>query len=104
MNGRTILAVHTLLQQAPALAPAADFAQRTIARLPNRRARLTAIGRYLYTPLAWRHLAPGAWILAFLYDQPCFPRPQHLKQLMGYSPASVKRDGRGYFRAAGRLR
>ncbi len=39
---QAVLAVHMLLQQTPALAPAADFAQRTIARLPNRRARLAA--------------------------------------------------------------
>ena len=43
---QALLAVHTLLQQTPALSPAVDFAQRTLARLPNRRVRiwtLTAI-------------------------------------------------------------
>jgi anti-sigma factor RsiW len=38
-----ILAIDTLFRQAPMLNPAADFAQRTVARLPNRRARLWAI-------------------------------------------------------------
>jgi len=43
---QALLAVHTLLQQTPALSPAVDFAQRTLAHLPNRRMRiwtLTAI-------------------------------------------------------------
>jgi predicted anti-sigma-YlaC factor YlaD len=39
---QTLMAVHTLLLQAPLLSPAVDFAQRTIARLPNRRARVWA--------------------------------------------------------------
>jgi anti-sigma factor RsiW len=38
-----ILAIDTLFRQTPMLSPAADFAQRTVARLPNRRARLWAI-------------------------------------------------------------
>ncbi|MBK8987943.1 MAG: zf-HC2 domain-containing protein [Chloroflexi bacterium] len=40
---QALLAVHTLLQQAPALSPAVDFAQRTLARLPNRRTRVWAL-------------------------------------------------------------
>ena len=38
-----ILAIDTLFRQTPMLSPAADFTQRTVARLPNRRARLWAI-------------------------------------------------------------
>lgn len=38
-----ILAIDTLFRQAPMLGPAAGFAQRTVAMLPNRRARLWAI-------------------------------------------------------------
>ena len=38
-----ILAIDTLFRQAPMLSPAAGFAQRTVARLPNRKARLWAI-------------------------------------------------------------
>lgn len=38
-----ILAIDTLFRQTPMLSPAADFAHRTVARLPNRRARLWAI-------------------------------------------------------------
>jgi anti-sigma factor RsiW len=38
-----ILAIDTLFRQAPMLSPAAGFTQRTVAMLPNRRARLWAI-------------------------------------------------------------
>ena len=38
-----ILAIDTLFRQAPLLSPAANFTQRTVAMLPNRRARLWAI-------------------------------------------------------------
>ena len=38
-----ILAIDTLFRQAPMLSPAAGFTQRTVALLPNRRARLWAI-------------------------------------------------------------
>jgi anti-sigma factor RsiW len=37
---QTLQAVHTLLLQAPLLSPAVGFAQRTVARLPNQRARI----------------------------------------------------------------
>lgn len=44
---QALQAVHTLLLQAPMLSPAFDFAQRTIARLPNRRVRVwTMAGVY----------------------------------------------------------
>ncbi len=38
------LAIDTLFRQTPALSPAADFTQRTVARLPNRKLRLWALG------------------------------------------------------------
>lgn len=40
---QTLLAIDMLFRQTPALSPAADFAQRTLARLPNRRYRIWAI-------------------------------------------------------------
>ncbi len=40
---QAILAIDTLFRQAPMLSPAAGFTQRTVAMLPNRRARLWAI-------------------------------------------------------------
>lgn len=41
---QALQAIDTLFKQTPLLTPAADFAQRTIARLPNRRARIGVIG------------------------------------------------------------
>ncbi len=40
---QAILTIDTLFRQTPMLSPAAGFTQRTVARLPNRRARLWAI-------------------------------------------------------------
>ena len=40
---QAIVAIDTLFRQAPMLSPAAGFTQRTVAMLPNRRARLWAI-------------------------------------------------------------
>lgn len=40
---QAIMAIDTLFRQAPMLSPAAGFTQRTVAMLPNRRARLWAI-------------------------------------------------------------
>lgn len=41
---QAVVAIDTLFRQTPMLSPAAGFTQRTVARLPNRRARLWAIG------------------------------------------------------------
>lgn len=78
---QAILAVHTLLQQTPALAPAADFAQRTIARLPNRRARLTATA-VIYAFLLLGGILPlalGLWL--FFTISPIFRDPTILGSL-----------------------
>lgn len=40
---QALLAIDALFRQTPALSPAADFTQRTLARLPNRRYRLWVI-------------------------------------------------------------
>ena len=40
---QVLLAIDRLVRHAPALSPAAGFTQRTIARLPNRKARVWAI-------------------------------------------------------------
>jgi anti-sigma factor RsiW len=40
---QALLAIDALFRQTPALSPAVDFAQRTLARLPNRRYRLWII-------------------------------------------------------------
>ena len=41
---RTLTAIETLFRQTPLLMPAVDFAERTLARLPNRRTRRMALG------------------------------------------------------------
>jgi anti-sigma factor RsiW len=54
---QALLAVHVLLQQTPALSPAVDFAQRTLARIPNRRMRLGALA-FIYGLLLLGGLLP----------------------------------------------
>jgi anti-sigma factor RsiW len=41
---RTLAAIEMLFRQTPLLMPAVDFAERTLARLPNRQARRVALG------------------------------------------------------------
>lgn len=52
-----MLAIDTLFRQAPMLSPAAGFAQRTVAMLPNRRARLWAIS-IIYVLLLFSGILP----------------------------------------------
>ncbi len=54
---RAILAIDTLFRQAPMLSPAAGFTQRTVALLPNRRARLWAIS-IIYVLLLFSGILP----------------------------------------------
>jgi len=53
----SIQAIHQLFLQAPVLSPAADFTQRTLARLPNPRHRLMALSA-VYGLLLLSGLAP----------------------------------------------
>ncbi|MFO7541009.1 MAG: zf-HC2 domain-containing protein [Chloroflexota bacterium] len=60
-----LVAIDRLLQQAPMLSPAADFTQRTLARLPNHRYRIWLMG-LTYTLLLFSGLVPllaGAWLV-----------------------------------------
>ena len=41
---QALLAIDALFRKTPALSPAADFVERTLARLPNRRMRIWAMG------------------------------------------------------------
>jgi anti-sigma factor RsiW len=71
--------IHRLLLQAPFLMPAAGFAQRTLAHLPNRRYRLLTLG-VIYGILLFSGLAPLAlagWLLLQIgpaLNQPAFVR------------------------------
>jgi len=59
---QAMLTIDTLFRQTPALSPAADFTQRTIARLPNRQARLWAMGT-IYISLFTVGMLPLALLL-----------------------------------------
>lgn len=59
---QAIMAIDTLFRQTPALSPAADFTQRTIARLPNRQARIWAMGT-IYISLLTVGMLPLAFLL-----------------------------------------
>lgn len=78
---QAVLAIHMLLQQTPALAPAADFAQRTMALLPNRRARLAATA-VIYSLLLMGGILPlalGLWLVVTV--SPIFQNPAILGSL-----------------------
>lgn len=62
---QALRAIDTLFKQTPALMPTADFTQRTIARLPNRRARIGVIG-VIYVLLLLSGVIPlllGIWAI-----------------------------------------
>ena len=62
---QAMMAIDTLFRQTPALSPAADFTQRTIARLPNRQARIWAMGT-IYISLLTIGLLPLAVLLTVI--------------------------------------
>jgi anti-sigma factor RsiW len=72
-----IQAIHQLFLQAPLLSPAADFTQRTLARLPNRRLRIFVTGS-IYSLLLVSGVVPLAifiWLalqFAPALNQPAF--------------------------------
>ena len=72
---QTIVAVDRLFRQSPMLSPAAGFTQRTIARLPSRRARLWAMGT-VYVTLLLSGLVPVAlFVLAMIFLMPLVQEP-----------------------------
>ena len=72
---QALRAVDRLFRQTPALAPAAGFTQRTLARLPHRRYRIWAVG-LIYGLLLLSGVAPlllGVWAVSYfgpVFDQP----------------------------------
>ncbi|MEZ4518511.1 MAG: anti-sigma factor [Chloroflexota bacterium] len=61
-----LAALDTLFRQAPLLSPAADFAERTIGLLPNRRTRVWALTA-VYTALLISGVIPvilGVWLIS----------------------------------------
>jgi anti-sigma factor RsiW len=87
---RTLVAIEMLFRQTPVLMPAIDFTQRTLARLPNRRARRAALGA-VYAVALMSGLLPLilaiflAWRYAPILSQP---------ELLGGVWASVAGLGR----------
>lgn len=72
---QALLTVDTLFRQTPALQPVADFAQRTIALLPDRRLRLWTMGA-IYLFLLLSGIAPllvGG--VAYILLRPAFSQP-----------------------------
>lgn len=73
-----LLSIDMLFRQSPILSPAADFAERTVALLPNRRVRLAAIAA-LYGVLLLGGLLPlviaGVFIARYL---PLLSQPELL--------------------------
>lgn len=59
---QAMLEIDSLFRQAPMLSPAADFAQRTVARLPNRQVRIWAMGT-IYISLLTVGMLPLAILL-----------------------------------------
>jgi anti-sigma factor RsiW len=83
LEWRAFLAVDALFRQTPALSPAADFAQRTLARLPSRRARIWTISA-IYTLLLMAGAVPimvGVWAVDQL--SPIFRQPTLVRSLIG---------------------
>lgn len=87
---RTLLAIEVLFRQTPLLMPAVDFAERTLARLPNRQARRVALGA-IYATLLLSGIVPlllGVFVLTRY--APILSRPE----LLGGIWASLSGAGR----------
>lgn len=78
----SIQAIHQLFLQAPVLSPAADFTQRTLARLPNPRHRLMALSA-VYGLLLLSGLVP-LFLFIWLATQirPAFNQPAFVDGLL----------------------
>lgn len=67
---RAMQTIDTLFRQTPALTPGADFAQRTLERLPNRQVRIWVISA-MYVSLLVSGILPlllGLWVFNQLRD------------------------------------
>jgi hypothetical protein len=90
---QALLAVEALLRQAPMLKPAADFAQRTLALLPDNRYRLWIIGG-IYGLVLLCGLLPllfGIWLVERL--APILSQPDLLQSVLGSLGQSVRALG-----------
>ena len=77
-----LVAIDRLFRQTPALSPAADFTQRTLARLPNRRYRIWLIS-LIYVVLLLSGTVPllaGIWAISKF--GPVISQPSLLRSLL----------------------
>lgn len=78
---QALTAIDTLFRQAPMLTPAADFAQRTIAQLPNRRFHLWTVG-LLYLVLLFSGALPMLLgLIAVITLRPILSQPGLLENV-----------------------
>lgn len=87
---QALTAVDRLFRQAPMLMPAADFTQRTIARLPDRRLRIAALTA-VYALLLLSGIVPiliGIW--AFNRFSPLLTQPDLLESIVGSIERSLE--------------
>lgn len=79
---QAIQVVHTVFLDAPAVSPAAGFAQRTLSRLPNTAYRLW-MGTLVYGMLLVAGLLPVAFVVWLaLYIGPAFNEPAFVRSLL----------------------
>jgi len=79
---QVLLAIDKLFRHAPALSPAAGFTQRTIARLPNRRAQMWAISA-IYGLVLFSGLIPVLiGILAISKLEPILRQPPLVQSVL----------------------
>lgn len=88
-----LVAIDTLFRQTPALSPAADFVEKTLARLPNRRMRVWAMGT-LYGAILLGGIAPLA-ILGFLAARlmPVLSQPALVESVLGSLQTTYRTTG-----------
>lgn len=77
-----VQSIHQLFLQAPVLSPAADFTQRTLARIPNPRHRLFALGA-VYGLLLLSGIVPLVLFIWFATQiSPAFNQPAFISGLL----------------------
>jgi anti-sigma factor RsiW len=80
---QALSAIDALFRQTPALRPAADFAQRTLARLPNRTARIWSVSALymLFLVAGTLPIFIGLWAVSTL--GPVLNEPTLLRSVLG---------------------
>ncbi len=90
---RALVAIDTLFRQTPALSPAADFVGKTLARLPNRRARIWAMGA-VYGAILLGGLVPLAILGLLVYRlMPVLTQPALVSSVLGSLQTTYRTTG-----------